>query len=248
MEIISLSNHIVRKALQLSLNEMAVLCDIKQMSRNPEYGYTCIKSKDKIAEWLDLSRTTVFNAINALEAKGYIERKKLGLSLSQFIIKLDMAQEEIGLILKSDGVELRSKKLVEYISEISGVLTVQNLDGNSTEFGLSQYKICTQDIQLDIHKDIQLLKNIKKENKKSFKDWSIDDFKREMAILKPKYMQDIEELKKFYEWAIEPSPSGKMRLQLEKTWDTELRFKRWIRRNKVSTSPDPVVSKFSERL
>jgi predicted transcriptional regulator len=115
MEIITLSNHIVRKALNLSLNEMAILCDIKKMSQNPSFGYWCIKSKDKIADWLDLSRTTVFSGINTLIKKGLIERSEFGLRPSKVIYMLDMAQEDIGLLIKNNDIELITKKIQEVV-------------------------------------------------------------------------------------------------------------------------------------
>lgn len=111
MQIISLNNHIVRKALCLSLNEMAVLCDIKQMSQNPEFGYTCIKSKEKIADWLDLSRSTVFLIIETLLKKGLIEKNEIGIKPSKQLLMLDMAQEDIGLWLKNGEMELITKKI-----------------------------------------------------------------------------------------------------------------------------------------
>jgi len=150
MEIISLSNHIVRKALCLSLNEMAVLCDIKHLSQNPKYGYQCIKSKDKIAEWLDLSRATVFNAISALETKGFIERTEIGIKPSQFIYNLDSCQEEIGIYIKSNDVEMISKRVSQLLDGQSKIYTttVQNLDGDSLKIRLGQSKIYTQDKHL----------------------------------------------------------------------------------------------------
>jgi len=117
MQIISLNNHIVRKALCLSLNEMAVLCDIKQMSQNPEYGYTCIKSKEKIADWLDLSRSTVFLIIETLLKKGLIEKNEIGLKPSKQLLMLDMAQEDIGLWVKNGEMELITKKIQDVFDE-----------------------------------------------------------------------------------------------------------------------------------
>jgi uncharacterized phage protein (TIGR02220 family) len=155
MQIISLSNHIIRKALCLSLNEMAVLCDIKQMSQNPEYGYTCVKSKDKIAEWLDLSRATVFNAIKALELKGYVERNDIGVRPTQFIYDLDLAQDEIGIYIQKGDLTFITKKVESLLDGPSKIYTqtVQNLDGDSLKFRLGQSKIYTQDIHIDIHKE-----------------------------------------------------------------------------------------------
>jgi len=157
MDIISLSNHIIRKALCLSLNEMAVLCDIKQMSQNPKYGYQCVKSKDRIAEWLDLSRATVFNAINTLITKGFLERTAIGLKPTQFIFDLDSCQEEIGIYIKNNDVEMISKKVLEVLDGPSKIYTttVQNLDGDSLKFRLGQSKIYTQDIHIDIPEKVR---------------------------------------------------------------------------------------------
>jgi predicted transcriptional regulator len=151
MEIISLTNHIVRKALLLSLNEMAVLCDIKNMSKNPKFGYQCIKSKEKIADWLDLSRGTVFNALATLETKGYIERTQIGLRLTQFIHDLDSCQEEIGIYIETNDVSMISKKVSQLLDPQYKNCTpvVQKLDGDSTKIVLEQYKNCTQDSNID---------------------------------------------------------------------------------------------------
>lgn len=154
MQIISLNNHIVRKALRLSLNEMAVLCDIKQMSTNPDFNFWCIKSKDKIAEWLDLSRSTVFNALQSLEHRGYIVRSEHGIRPSKFIYDLDSAQEEIGVYIKNNDAEMMSIKIVQILdgSKIC-TDTVQKLDGDSLKIGLQQSKNWTQDIHLDTQEE-----------------------------------------------------------------------------------------------
>lgn len=132
---------------------MAVLCDIKHMSQNPKYGYQCVKTKDKIAEWLDLSRATVFNAISALETKGYVERTAIGIKPSQFIFDLDSCQDEIGIYVKNGDVEMISKKVSELLDGQSKNYTtiVQNLDGDSLKFRLGQSKNYT----LDRNRDIQ---------------------------------------------------------------------------------------------
>lgn len=153
MQIISLSNHVVRKALQLSLSEMAVLCDVKQMSQSEKYSYWCIKSKDKMAEWLDLSRATVFNALNSLEAKGYIERSPIGVRPTKFIFDLDCAQEEIGIYIKNNEFELISAKIKESLNCESNNCTgslkirrsVQKIDDDSLKIRRSQSKNYTQD-------------------------------------------------------------------------------------------------------
>jgi hypothetical protein len=62
---------------------------------------------------------------------------------------------------------------------------------------------------------------------KTFKDWSKDDLVENLKEFKETYDKDV--LNEFYKHWVEPSPSGKMRLQLEKTWDTNLRLQKWMR-------------------
>ena len=143
---------------------MAVLCDIKQMSQNPEFGYNCIKSKDKIAEWLDLSRATVFNALKTLEDKGYIERTSVGVRPTKFIYDLDLCQDEIGIYIHRGDLKLITKKVELLLDGQSKNYTdtVQNLYGDSLKFRLPQSKIYTQDIHIDKHLDTHLEINNKK--------------------------------------------------------------------------------------
>ena len=138
---------------------MAVLCDIKNMSKNPKFGYQCIKSKEKIADWLDLSRGTVFNALSTLESKGYIERTQIGLKLTQFIHDLDSCQEEIGIYIETNDVSMISKKVGELLDpEYKNCIpVVQKLDGDSPKIVLEQSKNCTQDSNKD--NKIKVIKN-----------------------------------------------------------------------------------------
>lgn len=130
---------------------MAVLCDIKQMSQNPEFGYNCVKSKDKIADWLDLSRATVFNAIKTLETKGYIERTSIGVRPTKFIYDLDLCQDEIGIYIKRGDLTFITKKVEVLLDGQSKnyTETVQNLDSDSLKNRLSPSKNYTQDIHID---------------------------------------------------------------------------------------------------
>jgi predicted transcriptional regulator len=162
MQVISLNNHIVRKALNLSLNEMAVLCDIVQMSQNPKYGHWCIKSKEKIAEWLNLSKDTVFRAINTLESKGYIEKGLTGVRPTRFIYDLSMAQEEIGIYIKSNDVELISMKMREITSSDAPTEIQSMTDGNSVT---TPTEIPSQDIHRDIQEKTIYISPAKKSRK-----------------------------------------------------------------------------------
>lgn len=215
MQIISLNNHIVRKALCLSLNEMAVLCDIKQMSQEQKYGYTCIKSKEKIAEWLDLSRSTVFSIIDTLIKKGYIERNEIGLKPTSFIYQLDMCQDDIGLWLKSGGVELVTKKIQDILTPCT----------DRPESGLPPSRICTQVYNRDSN-------NIKEKNSK--KEKTIEDrmgmFKKCLEPFLEKYGREM--LNNFYLYWTEPNGTGKkMRFESQKFFDIPRRLTTWHSRN-----------------
>lgn len=215
MQIISLNNHIVRKALCLSLNEMAVLCDIKQMSQEQKFGYTCVKSKDKIAEWLDLSRTTVFTIIDTLITKGLIEKNEIGLKPTSLVYQLDMCQEDIGLWLKSGGVELVTKKIQDILTPCT----------DSTDSVLQQSSFCTQVYNIDSKKE----KDNKKEKKGTIenrKEW----LKKGLEPFLEKYGREV--LNDFYLYWTEPNETGaKIRYESQKFFDISRRLSTWQSRN-----------------
>jgi general stress protein YciG len=61
---------------------------------------------------------------------------------------------------------------------------------------------------------------------KSFKNWTKEDFLKDMERFRESY--EPKTLNAFYKHWIEPSASGKMKLQLQPTWDTSLRLQKWI--------------------
>lgn len=70
--------------------------------------------------------------------------------------------------------------------------------------------------------------------KKSFKEFSNDDFIHELEKFKDQYPKEL--LNNFYKYWKEKSPGGKMRFQLEKTWETELRLENWSRNNLIKVN------------
>jgi predicted transcriptional regulator len=160
---ISCDTHAIRKALNLSLNEMAVLCDIFVLCQNPRYGYWCVKSKDKIAEWLDLSRDTVYRAIGSLKKKGYITGNEQGhLRCSQYIFDIETAQEEIAILIRNNETELITAKMSKMLqsenqtpSEIATTPSEnQTMDRLKIRLGPSENQ--TLDIQeIDIENNIE---------------------------------------------------------------------------------------------
>lgn len=167
MDVITLGNHVVRKALILSLNEMAVLCDIVKMSNSPKYNFTCRKSKEKIADWLDLSRQTVHTIINTLKAKGYVINFDEGLRPSELIYEINTASEEIGIYIKNGDIEMISKKISEIIEDLSVKKidsTVKKLDTGVKNLYSEVSKNFTQDISKK--KDKEKINNIPAEENK----------------------------------------------------------------------------------
>lgn len=61
--------------------------------------------------------------------------------------------------------------------------------------------------------------------KKSFKLWTKQDFLNSISELKESYTKDM--LNEFYIYWTEKSASGKMKFQLQKTWETNLRLITW---------------------
>jgi len=66
--------HPLRKALCLSVNEYVLLDTVYHLSNNEKYGGWCIISKNKMADWLDISVETVYRMLKTLEEKELIKR------------------------------------------------------------------------------------------------------------------------------------------------------------------------------
>jgi hypothetical protein len=68
-----------------------------------------------------------------------------------------------------------------------------------------------------------------KSPQKNYKEFTQDDFVSELEKFKDQYPKEL--LNNFYKYWKENSPGGKMRFQLEKTWETALRLENWQRNN-----------------
>lgn len=77
-------------------------------------------------------------------------------------------------------------------------------------------------------KDINNIVSPKVEPKqKTFKQFTIEDFRNDIAIYKESYTSKT--LNDFYIYWIEKNTKGIMKFQLQKTWETELRLKTWAK-------------------
>lgn len=62
---------------------------------------------------------------------------------------------------------------------------------------------------------------------KSFKVWTNEEFVKDIQLFKDQFHKDF--LNAFYKYWSEKSPSGKMKFQLEDTWETTKRLDTWKR-------------------
>jgi hypothetical protein len=72
---LDLTDHLLRKAYSLSLNEYAVLIEIHNLSHNIKFGGWCVASKEYLADTLDLKRDTVYRAITKLLELELVEKE-----------------------------------------------------------------------------------------------------------------------------------------------------------------------------
>ncbi len=75
---------------------------------------------------------------------------------------------------------------------------------------------------------------------KSFKNFTDVDFMNEVLKFKDKYPQEMRNM--FYKYWKEKNSKGKMRFQLEKTWETELRLEKWANNNQISKNGTPTAN------
>ena len=79
--------HDVRAKLGLSLNTYVVVDSIHKLSSSDHRFPFCMMSKEDMAEFLQISRRTVFRSIDEAEQLGLIERSEHGLRATEKWIK-----------------------------------------------------------------------------------------------------------------------------------------------------------------
>ena len=75
------------------------------------------------------------------------------------------------------------------------------------------------------------------DQKTNFKKWNLEDFQNSIKTENETNLERSD-LIDFYDYWIEPTPSGMFRFQTHKTWSTKLRLKTWSR-NKREINPKP---------
>ena len=99
--------------------------------------------------------------------------------------------------------------------------TQSNSKANVKQFGSNSDAIQTKnELKNEERKSGTLAKN--------FKELTEDEFYHAVAKFKEKYQKEM--LRDFFEYWKEADPNGKMKFQLEKTWDTGGRLRTWKKR------------------
>lgn len=93
-------------------------------------------------------------------------------------------------------------------------------------------------------KDKNIDRSVSNETKpKSFKQWSIDEFKQSIADNRLDYPKEM--LNAFFGYWTELNASGKPKYSTEKTWETPKRLKRWHDNNNKFTPSKPQPTQFN---
>ena len=161
-------------------------------------------------------------------------------------MELARIERYVSDLMTVSGVEKEGKEqsvgLALYHLLMSAALRDLMDDGEKELFRLLtkklQYFFCTK-LSLKERKETKKKKNfpphplLKEKDKKETEEKNIDiagrrdAFKKECAQYVGQYdRQRLEDF--FYYWAEEASSTGKMRFELEKTWNTEYRLRRWM--------------------
>ena len=78
----------------------------------------------------------------------------------------------------------------------------------------------------------------------NFKNWTKEQFKNEVDNYFGKFPNHI--LKNFFEYWTEPTASGKIRMNLEKAWDTNRRLKAWAAKEHNQPTQKPTFTRASQ--
>lgn len=101
--------HVIRKKFDISIITYAVIDSIHKLSHtNPKYYY-CTQSKENIAEFLGVSRRTVFYSIEEALEKGLIEKNEKG-HLRTTLVWVELAELELHNVkIKNKAREIKEK-------------------------------------------------------------------------------------------------------------------------------------------
>lgn len=148
-------------------------------------------------------------------------------STKQGVIKCLKSLEEKGLITKFETPKNGVKFCEYYATELNTIL-------NKVDHPIKQSLIPPIKHSLPNNIDLNNIEDNKDHNivldqKKSFKKWDLKDFENSIKEALIEFEMPKSEVLSFYEYWKEKTPDCKFRFQLQKTWQTDLRLKTWVR-------------------
>jgi hypothetical protein len=169
-------------------------------------------------------RYWTYNSVDAFSKLfTYMSRQKIARELRKL--------EELG-VLVSDVLSENKYDKTKWYSLSETVLNHENtiVQNDNIDCSILNNRVFKNEQYISDNKpDNKQDNNIDDKQKKSFKKWDEKMFAESISQFKDKYGRLM--LRDFYNYWIETDDKGKMRFQLQKTWDTNLRLKRWSNNN-----------------
>ena len=217
-----------------------------KLYRKIEENPIVMKDGDHLSVWVFLLIKATHQKQDMLFNKERITLDPGQLITSRFSISrnLSVSESKVERILKA----LKSAHQIEQRScSTSRLITILNWDAyqmseQQNGQGVDSERTASEQ-RVDTNKNVRK-KECKKESseaappRKTFKQFSEKEFYDLIATFKDHHPKEL--LREFFDYWKEPDPTGKMRFQLQRTWDTNLRLKKWSK-NDFSKKPAPTI-------
>lgn len=167
---------------------------------------------------------TVYRIYKSLHEKGFIDYFKDG---------------------KKDLINLKAITKEWHVSSEHSEINPTKL-GNKSEF-YSEINPTNKNTIINI--DDKLI-DIDLDKKSNFKKWTLNDFENDIKLHRAAAPNlEKNDLLEFYNYWRELTPSGTMRFQIEKTWQTELRLIKWQKNKENYSKPEkPTLEQKTQNL
>ena len=179
---------------------LSYLCEKEQWftpQSKNEEGWFYLLSQN-IEEDTTLSYRVQKTCISKLEKSGFIKSKLMGIP----------------------------RKLYFSICENSILQNVNYINAESATIEQAKAQIIYKDSIIKNQEQETIINNSSENEKSNFKKWTLEDFQNEIRMHRGAAAMSQDEAMNFYNYWSE-SGNGKMRFQLEKTWETAKRMATW---------------------
>ena len=190
---------------ELSWTEKILLIEIDSLDNDIEKG--CFASNEYLGNFLGVAASTVANLVSKLKKLGYINQvffdgRNRGLRVIKGVRKVNQNYD------KSEGSFHENGKaaFTKTVKQLSRKSEHINKEYNNT--------------------DINTNYNSSENEKSNFKKWTLEDFQNEIRMHRGAAAMSQDEAMNFYNYWSEFG-NGKMRFQLEKTWEMAKRMATW---------------------